>query len=325
MNTTTCIKNVIAIKSPIAAPADHQQLCAEVAELAKSAPPLAAQSKLEVYLGSAEHMPAVMHEIGRLREMSFRAIGEGTGKALDLDRYDQYYLHLFLWDKEQQCVAGAYRLGRTDTIMAEHGASGLITSSWFEFEQPFLDFLNPSLELGRAFVAPSHQNSIFALALLWKGISCYVAKNPQYNKLFGTVSISDDYSHLSQDLIVKYIRKSHLNNTFSNWVKPTNPYQELPREYDDISLMLTNIEQVSAKVVEAEPDGKTIPVLLRQYMKLNATLLEFNVDADFGNTLDALVLVDLHQAPAAMMKRYMGRENYHSFSQSNKQRSLELV
>lgn len=301
----------------IAAPADHRQLCHEVSQFSKEGP-LASQGSLEVYLASAQQIPTVLHEIGRLRETSFRAVGEGTGNSLDLDQYDQHYLHLFLWDKHLQCVAGAYRIGRTDQIIREHGASGLLTSTHFAFEEPFLDFLNPGLELGRAFVAISHQKSIFSLSLLWKGIACFVAKYPRYSKLFGTVSISDSYTQLSQDLIVKYMRRTHQDSNISRWVKPYNPYNELPSDYDYISAKLSNIEQVAAKITESEPDGKTIPVLLRQYLKLNATLLEFNVDADFANCLDALVLVDLRQAPAAIMTRYMGKERYRQFISSDR-------
>lgn len=302
-------------KETIADPAEVNALVREIAQFSSSEP-LASQGALEVYLGTAEQMPNVIHEVGRLREIAFRAVGEGTGKALDLDEFDPYYQHLILWDREQHCVAGAYRLGCTDTIFAKYGPKGVLSSSFFEFEQPFIDFLNPGLELGRAFVAHSHQKSIFALSLLWKGVSCFVAQNPRYSKLFGMISISNDYTQISQDLIVKYLRKSHLNNTVSKWVKPHNPFKEIPTNYDEISPILTNIEQVAAKVSEAEKDGKTIPVLLRQYLKLNATLLEFNVDPNFEYSLDALVLVDLHEAPAMILTRYMGKEAYLRFKEA---------
>lgn len=304
-----------ALKEVIAEPAEQSALVAEVSQF-KEAGPLASQGALDVYLGSAQQMPNVLHEIGRLREISFRAVGEGTGKALDLDWFDPLYLHLILWDREQECIAGAYRLGCTDKIFKAHGSKGILSSSFFEFEQPFIDFLNPGLELGRAFVAHSHQKSIFALSLLWKGIACFVAENPRYSKLFGMISISNDYTQISQDLIVKYLRKSHLNGIVSKWVKPTNPFKEIPTDYEDISPILANIEQVAAKVSESEKDGKTIPVLLRQYLKLNATLLEFNVDPDFENSLDALVLVDLHEAPAMILTRYMGKAAYQKFKKT---------
>ncbi len=302
-------------KAAIAEPAEQYAIIAEIGEL-EEAGALARQGSMDVYLGTAQQIPNIIHEIGRLREISFRAVGEGSGKSLDLDEFDQYYLHLILWDRDQQCIAGAYRLGCTDKIFAKYGSKGIISSSSFEFEHPFIDFLNPGLELGRAFVAPSHQKSIFALSLLWKGIACFVARNPRYSKLFGMVSISNDYTQISQNIMVKYLRKSHLNGVVSQWVKPTNPYKEIPTQYEDISANLTNIEQVAAKVSDSEQDGKTIPVLLRQYLKLNATLLEFNVDQDFENCLDALVLVDLHEAPAMVLTRYMGKEAYLRFKET---------
>lgn len=304
--------NSPAAKEVIAEPAEQSALVAEISQFAEAGA-LASQGSLDVYLGTAEQLPNIIHEIGRLREITFRAVGEGTGKALDLDRFDSYYLHLILWDRESQCIAGAYRLGCTDEIFATHGSKGILSSSFFDFEQPFVNYLNPGLELGRAFVAHSYQKSIFALSLLWKGLACFVAQNPRYSKLFGMVSISNDYTQISQDLIVKYLRKSHLNGIVSKWVKPTNPFKEIPSQYEDISPNLTNIEQVAAKVSESEQDGKTIPVLLRQYLRLNATLLEFNVDLDFENSLDALVLVDLHEAPAMILSRYMGKDAYQEF------------
>ena len=190
--------------------------------------------------------------------------------------------------------------------MAEFGPEGLVTASYFEFEPPFLDFLNPGLELGRAFVAAEYQKSLYPLALLWKGIGAFIVRYPRYHKLFGCVSISDDYTKVSQDIMVRYMRRSHKNNLLSRWVHPVRAYEEMP-EGDDVSLRLQGIDQVSARIANTEPDGKGVPVLLRQYLKLNATLLEFNVDTDFNDCLDALVLVDLREAPVKMLQRYLGK------------------
>jgi len=297
--------------TPIAPPVDPATLRQEVEALTISGKgALATQGGLEVYLAPAQSVPVVMHEIGRLRETCFRDVGEGTGKALDLDKYDPHYLHLFLWDPKQGKIAGGYRMGRTDTILAEFGPEGLATAAGFEFEQSFLNFLNPGLELGRAFVSADYQKSMYPLALLWKGIGKFITRYPRYHKLFGSVSISDDYTRISQDIIVRYMRGSHKNNALSRWVHPLNAYHEMPDfpEGDNISQRLQSIEQVSARIADTEPDGKGVPVLLRQYLKLNATLLEFTVDPDFNNSLDALVLVDLHQAPTRMVQRYLGKE-----------------
>jgi hypothetical protein len=140
--------------TPRAPPVDPATLREEVEALKHSGKgALATQGGLEVYLAPAQSVPVVMHEIGRLRETCFREVGVGTGKALDLDKYDPHYLHLFLWDPKQGKIAGGYRMGRADTILAEFGPEGLITAAGFEFEQSFLDFLNPGLELGCAFVS----------------------------------------------------------------------------------------------------------------------------------------------------------------------------
>lgn len=298
----------------IAAPHDREEVHEEVQRLRQDgAGALSTQGPLEVFIAPADAIPGVLHDIGRLREICFREVGEGSGKELDLDDYDRHYLHLFLWDRETGEVAGAYRVGRTDLLLSEHGPGGLYCSTLFEFEAAFLDHLNPGLELGRSFVAPRYQRSLGALMALWKGIGCFVAKYPRYAKLFGPVSISQDYTPLSKNLIVRYLREAKRHESLAPFVHPNNPYhEEMPLE---ISPRLESIEQVSALVSETEPDGKGVPVLLRQYLKLNATLLEFNVDPSFANCLDALVMVDLRSAPTAILKRYMGREGYQSFMQ----------
>ena len=270
---------------------------------------LTRQGDLRVCLAKAQKIPQVLQEIGRLREVSFRAVGEGTGKEIDLDQFDEHYLHLFLWDEKREQIAGAYRLAPTDKVLAQHGAEGLYCSTLFEFETSFLDHLNPSLELGRSFVAPAYQKSLSALLALWKGIATYVSRNPKYHRLFGPVSISQDYTPLSQDIIVKFLRENRWNKELGPLVRPLNPFPGSP----EISPLLENIDQVSARVSESEADGKGIPVLLKQYLKLNATLLEFNLDPDFSDCLDALILVDLHDAPPAVLSRYMGKDAYAQF------------
>lgn len=291
---------------PIADPADPLEIICEIKHL-NAAGPLASQGRLDVYLAASWEIPAILHEIGRLREIAFRKVGEGTGRALDLDRYDASYLHLFLWDRENHRVAGAYRLGCTDVLLNAGGPSSLYTSTLFHLEQPFLDFLKPAIELGRSFVSPEYQKSPHALALLWRGIGVFIARRPRYTRLFGPVSISSDYSAVSQDIIVRYLRDRCGSKAFTGWVRPLNPYLGFPDGHE-ISHQLHCIEDVSAVVAGTEPDGKGVPVLLRQYLKLNATLLEFNVDPDFSNVLDGLILVDLREAPRAALHRYLGQE-----------------
>ncbi len=297
--------------APIADPADPAEVRAEVNFLQLRGP-LASQGKLDALLAAAWEIPAVLHEIGRLREITFRSVGEGTGRPLDLDRFDASYLHLFLWDREACQIAGAYRIGCSDVLLAAGGPEAIYTSTLFRFEQPFLDFLKPALELGRSFVTPAYQKSIHPLSLLWRGIGRFVAERPRYARLFGPVSISKDYSALSRDLIVGFMRERCRDEKLAAWVQPHHPYDTLPSP-DGVSALIRSIDEVSAAVSRAEPDGKGVPVLLRQYLRLNATLLEFNVDPGFSDVLDALVLVDLRAAPTAMLERYMGAEIYRTF------------
>lgn len=293
----------------IASPADPLQVRAEVQALRERGV-LAVQGDFEVFISASEAIPQLLHEVCRLREICFRAVGEGSGKALDRDRFDDHYLHLVLWDRVQERVAGGYRLGCTDVILEKYGREGLYTSTLFEFEGPFLDRLTPGLELGRSFVAGAYQKSLSPLMALWKGLAAFVADQPRYARLFGPVSISGDYTSISKGLIVRFLRDKKWNAELGPLVKPFNPFVG---DGSDISPRLESVEQVSARVADTEPDGKGIPVLLRQYLKLNATILEFNIDPDFANCLDALILVDLRDAPAAVLGRYMGKEAYRKF------------
>ena len=297
---------------PLIDPICKGLMAEEIARATADHGPIVSQGSFDVFICAAKAIPNILREIGRLRELSFRAVGEGTGREIDLDTFDNHYLHIFVWHRENQEVVGAYRLGRTDLILSEFGPSGLYTSTLFEFAPPFLDFLNPALELGRSFVAPAWQKSIHPLALLWRGMATFASRQPRYARLFGPVSISDDYTAISRDIIVTYLRRERSNRICSGWISPRNPY--LPQSGDEISQNLRSIEEVSAAIASVEPDGKGVPVLLRQYVKLNATLLEFNVDPDFGSVLDALVLVDLREAPVHALTRHMGRDGYASFA-----------
>ncbi|MFT6180881.1 MAG: hypothetical protein ACI8UZ_001265 [Akkermansiaceae bacterium] len=273
--------------------------------------PLAQQGPFDVYLEPAQAIPHVLLEIGRLRELTFRSVGAGVGKARDLDDLEEHYSHLFLWDREKHRLAGGYRIARTDLVFAEHGFKGLYTGSLCEFDKPLLDYLNPALELGRSWVHPEYQRSLHPLLGLWKGIGHFVARYPRYHKLFGVVTISDDYTSISQDIIVRFLRRTKIDDKWSAAMRAFLPFKDHP---EDLSAGLSSIEEVSARVSTYESDGKGVPVLLRQYLKLNATLLGFAYDPKFGDCLDAMVLVDLREAPQNILKKYMGKEGHARFA-----------
>jgi len=272
---------------------------------------LASQGSLTAFVASSHEIPNVLHEIGRLREITFRQVGEGTGAEIDLDKFDRYYLHLFLWDEQKLRIAGAYRLGRADLILREYGPKGLYTNTLFKYEKPFLAHLGQAVEMGRSFICTDYQRNLAALPLLWKGIITWLGRNPHYRKLFGPVSISKDYDKLSRKLIVEFMEEQRSHPELSSMVKPRKPYRyvggkKLLKEF--ISTRLQDVDDCSAVISSLETDGKGIPVLLKHYLRLNGTILSFNVDKDFSSVLDGLIMVDLLETDVRLPSKMMGEE-----------------
>jgi putative hemolysin len=259
----------------------------------------------QVFVAEAHRVPAALREIGRLRELTYRAVGEGTGRQLDLDSFDDRYLHLFSWDRQRKRIVGAYRIGRTDRIMATAGVDGLYTRTLFRYDERLVARLSPALELGRSFVRAEYQKNYTALLLLWKGIGRFVAIHPQYRVLFGPVSISSRYSDSSHRLLMAFLHQNHLDSDLADLVEAINPRVVNPAPALPVP---QSVEEADRLVTEAERDGKGVPVLLRQYLKLNAKLLGFNVDPQFGDALDALMMVDLTTVDGAILNRYLGRQ-----------------
>lgn len=291
-------------------PEPRERLVDEVAAL-PAEQRLVSSKDYDVYIGRASQLPYTLREIGRLRELTFRGVGEGTGKAADLDQFDEYYHHLFVWDREQMQIVGAYRVGHTDEILASHGKRGLYTSTLFHFKRELLEQISPALELGRSFVAPSYQRGYAPLLLLWKGIGAYLATKPRYRYLFGSVSISAEYSTMSRLLMMAFLAVHRSPLSMPRMVRAKNPPREAPPadwQGRDFSAVVRDLNEVDAMVAEVEANTKAMPVLLRQYMKLNAKLLGFNVDPAFGDVLDGLMLVDVLEVGDSIMQRYMGRD-----------------
>jgi putative hemolysin len=264
-----------------------------------------------VFLARAGEVPQSLQEVGRLREVTFREVGEGTGKCRDLDRFDGYYWHLLLWHKTKRELVGAYRAGGTTEILAAHGIEGLYTSTLFRYDARVFEKLGPALELGRSFVRPEYQRQYAPLLLLWKGISRLLAAHPETPVLFGAVSISNDYSRASREMIYRFFEARMQGNELAELIEPRRPFRpERLRPWDCRAMCraLRDIEQLSQPITDVEPDGKGLPILLRQYAKVGGTLLGFNVDRKFSNVLDGLVVVDIRRTEPAVLERYMGRE-----------------
>ena len=302
------LPKIVPVPASTSTSADFER---EVEEVRASNGLLASHGSLSVFVGAAPEIPHLLREIGRLREVTFREVGEGTGEDIDLDRFDDYYLHIFLWDEKARCLVGAYRLGRADMILRRFGKKGLYTNTLFKFRKPFLHHLDDALEMGRSFIVPDYQRSLGTLPLLWRGVLTWVARNPRYKKLFGPVSISQEYLGLSRKLIVEFLKDNKLHPDLATLVKPRKPFRymknrKLLREF--ISAELNNVDDFSALISSLEEDGKGIPTLLKHYLKLNGTLASFNVDKAFQSCLDGLIIVDVTETDPRLLAKYMGEE-----------------
>ncbi|MBN1142595.1 MAG: lysophospholipid acyltransferase family protein [Deltaproteobacteria bacterium] len=310
-------ETVASAQEPVMAALGPETLEREVA-LLSDRQLLASGGDLQVWLAEAWQIPHLLEEIGRLREIAFRQAGEGTGRAVDLDRFDQHYLHLFLWNRKRREIAGAYRCGQCDQILKRFGVEGLYTSTLFRYGPELLKQIGPALELGRSFVRPEYQKSYAPLLLLWKGIGQFLVRHPRYRTLFGPVSITRDYSDFSRQLMAESLWRSLLIPELARLVRPRFPLHQKPLrikgcDHGTATAALGDIEEVSALVANLEMDRKGIPVLLRQYLNLGGRLLSFNVDPEFGEVLDGLILVDLSRTERKTLERYMTREGAASF------------
>jgi putative hemolysin len=300
-------------RCPIAPAQDPDDLAGDVAALA-SERLVAESATLRAYCAPAAELPHVLPEIGRLREVTFRAAGEGTGLAADLDAFDAHYWHLFLWDEARRRIAGAYRLGVTTDILKEHGAAGLYTRTLFRYDDRLLAEVGPAIELGRSFVCDDYQRGFAPLLALWRGIGTFVGRRPECRRVFGAVSISSRYDSLSRQLLVRFLSSAARRHRASRLVEPLRPLAASPGHAAVLeTATVTSLEGIAGLLAAIEPDGKGVPVLVRQYLNLNARLLAFSVDPSFGDALDGLMLADLVDVPRAMLDRLMGRDRAAAF------------
>ncbi len=258
-----------------------------------------------VYLADAKDMPNILREIGRLREITFRAVGEGTGKELDLDKYDKYYKHLILWDKKNKQVAGAYRMGLGREIFDKYGIKGFYLSELFTFEPELYEMMSRSIEMGRAFVEQSYQQKPFPLFLLWRGIVHTTLRYPDHQYLIGPVSISDKFSHFSKSLIIEFMKSHYYDAYTAQFVRPNKAFKVKLKDedktfiFDSTGADLTKFDKL---IDELEPHNLKIPVLLKKYIKQNARLIAFNVDPAFNNAIDGLMYIKISDLPEETVK-----------------------
>lgn len=287
----------------IASPVDPAIFEPELASLRASSL-LFKQGWFEVFLANTKQAPHLLREVFRQREVAFRAVGEGTGKSIDRDVFDDHYVHLLIWHASSREIVGAYRLACTEDVMGQHGVAGLYTSTLFDFDEELIARIGPAMELGRSFVVPHWQKSHQPLKLLWAGIAAVLRARPKIKTLFGPVSISADLSPLSRSLIREVLSEHYGDREFARLVKPRNPLAEWGSREDRLSVTaaLGNVEALAGAIAWLE-GRNAMPVLIRQYLNLRGRFAGFNVDAEFSQALDGLVFVGVDDIPAAVLER----------------------
>jgi putative hemolysin len=277
---------------------------------------LAEMGDFQVYSARAKEAPNVLREIGRLREVTFRKVQEGSGKSIDLDSFDRHYIHLFIWHRANREIVGAYRLGRADSILRHFGKEGLYTSTLFEYKEPVLEQIGSAIEVGRSFVRSEYQRSYTPLLLLWRGIGQFVVNRPRYHTLFGTVSINNEYDAVSRELIRLFLRVNNYLPDLAKWIRARNPMAKTKVRGVDAKtteFIVKDPSDISELLHDLESEQKHLPILLKQYLKLGGRLMGFNLDPGFGDVLDGLIFVDLRETDPKMLERYMGKEGARSF------------
>ncbi|HWX54722.1 MAG TPA: GNAT family N-acyltransferase [Verrucomicrobiae bacterium] len=314
------------VPEPVAPEVEKPAIVAEMSALHSAGKALDENREFAVYSAGADQIPDSLKEIGRLREMAFREVGEGTGRGRDLDRFDAYYTHLVLWDKAKQEIAGAYRVANTQEVLRDKGVQGLYTSTLFTFAPKFFQAIGPAAELGRSFVRSEYQKQYAPLLMLWKGLARYAVLQARVPVLFGAVSVSSSYNRASRELLVGYFR-SRASDPLAKLVRPKRSFR--PRMLRDWELSavqhLLDLEELGTSIADMEEDRKGVPILLRQYLRMGGSILAFNVDRKFSNVLDGLIMVDLRQTGPARLKPYMTGECWDAYLRIAKASSpLEL-
>ncbi len=297
-------------KSPkqIVNAANQEKIISEVENLRHLDKRLLQSKNYEVFFAEARHIPNILHEIGRLREITFREVGEGTNESIDIDKFDQYYRHMFLWDDEAKTIAGAYRMGLGSEIFSKHGISGFYLSELFRFESELYTMMSQSIEMGRAFIVKEYQQKPMPLFLLWKGIVHTTLRFPEHKFLIGGVSISNQFSEFSKSLMIEFMKSNYYDPYIAQYVHPNKEFKVKLKDedkdfiFDEAESDLNKFDKI---IDELEPGSLRLPVLIKKYIKQNARVVAFNVDPLFNNAVDGLMYIRIADIPESTMKPVM--------------------
>ncbi len=289
----------------IATPANQEKMMREVDALRNTHCRLLQSKNYEVFFAEAQKIPNILHEIGRLREVTFREVGEGTNESIDIDKYDKYYHHMFLWDGDTQQIAGAYRMGLGSEIYRKYGIGGFYLQELFRFEPELFDMMSKSIEMGRAFICKDYQQKPMPLFLLWKGIVHTTLRYPEHKFLIGGVSISNQFSGFSKSLMIEFMKSHYYDPYVAQYIYPKKEYKVKLKDADKdfvFNEAESDLNKFDKIIDELEPGTLRLPVLIKKYIKQNAKVVAFNVDPLFNNAVDGLMYIRIADIPESTMK-----------------------
>ena len=297
-------------KSPkkIASAVRTEVIEGEIEKLTEKDRRLLQSKNYEVFLAPAKEMPFTLKEIGRQREVTFRAIGEGTNNSTDIDHFDEYYHHMFLWDNEAKVIAGAYRMGLGSEIFAKYGIDGFYLQDLFRFEPELFGMMSQSIEMGRAYIIKEYQQKPMPLFLLWKGIVHTTLRHPEHKYLIGGVSISNQFSNFSKSLMIEFMKSNYWDPYVAQYIRPKKEFKvklnDADKEFifDETQADLNKFDKL---IDEVEPGNLRLPVLIKKYIKQNAKVIAFNVDPLFNNSVDGLMYIKIADLPESTVKPVM--------------------
>ncbi len=306
-NISSSLKTPLISKVPkkIVTPISTTVMLRDIEELKDSDYRLLKSKNYEVYLAPAKKLPNILQEIGRLREITFREVGEGTNQSIDLDKYDTYYHHMFLWDENKQVIAGAYRMGLGARIYEKSGINGFYLQDLFRFEPELHKMMSESIELGRAFIVKSYQQKPMPLFLLWKGIVHSTIRFPEHKYLIGGVSISNQFSNFSKSLMIEFMKSHYYDPYLAQYIHPKKEFKVVLKDADkDFVFDATeaDLNKFDRIIDEIEPGNLRLPVLLKKYIKQNCKLIGFNVDPLFNNAVDGLMYIKISDLPDSTVR-----------------------
>ena len=296
------------IPKKIVTPVKKELMIKEVENLKEDDYRLLKSKNYEVYLAPAAKIPNIIREVGRLREITFREVGEGTNEAIDLDKFDTYYHHMFLWDVESKVIAGAYRMGLGSKIYEKYGIDGFYLQDLFRFEPELHKMMSQSIEMGRAFIIKEYQQKPMPLFLLWKGIVHTTLRFPEHKYLIGGVSISNQFSNFSKSLMIEFMKSHYYDPYIAQYVHPKKEFKVKLKDADkDFVFDATeaDLNKFDKIIDEVEPGALRLPVLLKKYIKQNARLVAFNVDPLFNNAVDGLMYIKISDLPESTVRPVM--------------------